>query len=106
MTPLPRWGCPVCGLLLLTLAEAESHELHLLPADHTHVESYVDHPIRSFNLNAASASGTSVPLGWLGTGSNNDSAMRARKSWSLAYGEYQTDTAVIWYAASKADKRE
>src|SRR5712692_9814246 len=57
MTPLPGWGCSVCGILLLTLAEIEAHEIHALPVDHLHVETYDRQPTAMLNLGIGTSSG-------------------------------------------------
>ncbi len=46
------------------------------------------------------------PLGWLQTGSNYDSVMRKSPRWSPAYySTFNTNTAVIAYAANEEKKR-
>ena len=57
MTPLPRWGCPLGGILLLTAAEIEAHLTHTRPVKHLHVESYADLSAEATNLSAITSPG-------------------------------------------------
>jgi len=60
MTPLPTRFCAVCGLVLLTMTEVESHKVHALPLEHIHVEVDESQPLAQINISAATSSGTFV----------------------------------------------
>src|SRR6266851_10265446 len=107
MTPLPRWAPGLFGALLVAGEQAEVAQIDALPADHTHVEVGDDQSQTQMETLGASASGpvTPTPTGWLGTGSNYDTAMRAKPSWSPAYDQRPDNTAVIWYAADQEKLR-
>ena len=62
MTPLPRWGCPLGGILLLTAAEIEAHLTHTRPVKHLHVESYADLSVEATNLSAITSPGVIEPM--------------------------------------------
>jgi len=62
MTPLPRWACPVCGVVLFALAEVEAHVNHTPPLKHVHAESYAEQPLLRFDLSSVAPSGTNYRL--------------------------------------------
>lgn len=60
MAPLPKWACPACGVLLLTLADLEAHEIHALPPEHIHVEVDGAQSLTQIDISAATPSGARV----------------------------------------------
>jgi hypothetical protein len=116
--------CATCGVLLLaahasieTLNFCETHNPEPTPVvrlpslieDPKHERAGETHPNLSLFVRSPVASLVTPslpPMGWLGTGSNYDSVMRKSRPWSPAYYDtFNTNTAVIAYAANEEKKR-